>query len=207
MKALSFLSLIGLAATVAFSSCSKDDPAPVGPIAVTTYSAKIFNAPLPEDTVSASTRSAFFSSSNGTTFNFANAQAASATIDFGYFFGSAASASFASPDDYLTTVNNNYVGRRFQTRNITRFKTANIAYNIVSRNGQLDTAWNAGAYTTNNGQNVTFIAPGSRAIQLQVNNVLLAQFANGKKAIILIKDIQTGAIPSGSITFDIKVQG
>jgi hypothetical protein len=207
MKAQSFLSLIGLVATVAFSSCSKDEttPAKPAPVATVSYTAKLLAAPLAGDTASSSTRAVFFSSSNGATLNFANAKAGSATVDFGYFFGGTTSAVLASPDDYLTTVNNNYVSR-FGTKNATRFKTLTSAsFSAIARNGQIDTAWNEGTLTPSSSSGIG--VAGSRAIQLQVNNVLVAQFASGKKAILVIKDVQTGTGASGSITFDIKVQG
>lgn len=207
MKLNRILSVLGLAATVAFASCSKDEtttPTPVAPKAVINYTAKLLQAPLAGDTTTGSNRVVFFSATNGSTVNFAAAAAGAATMDFGYFWGNTANATLASPDDYLTTVNSNFVGRRFSIKNQTRFRTVNATFSIIDRNGQIDTFFNAGTPTPVGTSGIG--VAGSRATQLSAGNVLGMQFASGKKAILLVKDVQTGPGSLGSISFEIKVQ-
>jgi hypothetical protein len=137
-----------------------------------------------------------FASIDGSVYSLAEAKANQAKVDWMYYYGATDLAALAAPDDahaalIFTNATNGL--QTWTTKNATRFKAVTDAI-----------TWNA---ITDDAVIVQQTATGvteSRITDLATGDYLAFTTASGKKGLIKVESITTGA--TGSITISVKVQ-
>jgi len=154
--------------------------------AIKSYSAVLLGA---QD---ATTGSAYASVSNSV-YTLALAKTNSASVDFVYFYGASNLATLAAPNDVTVggTEGNLAICAEYATKNATKFSTSTVT---------------ASEFTAMTDDSViaTVSASDSKITQLATGSVVSFVTAAGKKGLIHIAEITTGA--TGSIKINVKVQ-
>ncbi|HQH41470.1 MAG TPA: hypothetical protein PLC81_02500 [Bacteroidales bacterium] len=140
-----------------------------------------------------SSTGSFFASVDGTVMTLNQATSNQAKADFAYYYGDVNLATLAAPDDAsLNGGTGNFTWcQSWTTKNQTRFAPTNLT----------TAEFDAATATTIN----ALADPAeSKVTSLAQNKVIAFKTASGKKGLIKVTSITTGA--SGSITLDVKVQ-
>lgn len=144
------------------------------------------------------TLGSFFSTSTGSVYLQADAKANQTAVDFVYFYGATNLATITAPDDAdAATIFNGATNglQTWTTKNATRFKTTNLAagdFVAASTETALINGYDNAAGTA-----------GSKVNQLAKDQVFAFITNNGKKGLVHVANITTGA--NGSITINVKV--
>ena len=156
---------------------------------INAYSAKLLGGQ------SNSTSGSFFKSTTGDVLSQADAKAASASVDFLYFFGSSNAATIAAPADAdaQTIYNNSNTGiQTWATKNNTGFYASNLTsadFDALNSTAALDALTTGSASTKSN--------------QLANGQVFGFKTAAGKSGAVRVGTVS--GTQSGSITIDVKV--
>lgn len=155
---------------------------------ITTYSAKLLGGQSNPSTGS------FFNSTNGSVLTSAQADAASASVDFIFAYGTTNLNYIAAPNDADIALSHSNVGA-WSTKNATKFKTTTL------------TASQFTALT----DDATIVSEASGASATKVNALAVGQVfsfttAAGKKGLVHVSAIGGTMASDRSITIDVKVQ-
>lgn len=140
-----------------------------------------------------SSTGSFFASVDGTVMTLNQATSNQAKADFAYYYGDVNLATLAAPDDAsLNGGTNNFTWcQSWTTKNQTRFDLTTL----TAAEFDAATAATINALANPSSSKVTSLAQGK---------VIAFKTASGKKGLIKVASITTGA--SGAITLDVKVQ-
>jgi len=153
---------------------------------INTYSAKLMGA-------QGAAAGSFFATTTGTVYTQANAASNSSIIDILYYYGATNEATLAAPSDALagTIFNNSSTGlQTWAKRNETKFATTTIS------SSDFENIKDDALFTQS--PSVTY------SNKLAVGNVVAFKTETGKKGLVRVDKITTGA--SGDITITVKVQ-
>lgn len=197
-KNLKTFLLVGLVASVGFTSCSEDEtitPTPTSYGAISTYSAKLLGGQ------NNATLGSFFATDSGVVVSSSNAGASSSLqgrIDLVYFYGTTNQASIGAPNDTVVAVAHNgstSLGS-WTVKNATKFVSTTLSANTftASLNDSLIKTIDAATYSS------------SLVNMLTVGKVVAFKTAAGKYGLFHVSAIAGTTGTDRSITIDVKVQ-
>jgi hypothetical protein len=182
--------------TVTFEFDITDAPSP---------EARAYSATLLEVIAGDGSNAAFFSSTDGMTYSpeavVGTNDPVSATIDFGYYYGSTDLASFGSPEWFSTSIFDTQVAN-WGTLNAITFVSTSLTeaqFNEVSTWADIDEIYSEG---TVENQVITELAEG----QVLAFETDADKDGGAKKGLILVKTISGTFNSNDSITIDVLVQ-
>jgi len=171
---------------------------------VKSYTTKLVYAP----TANKSSKT-FFSASSGSTYDVTGFSTSSTSIDFGYFYGANAKASFASPSDYLSTAYDIAALYPSATRNVTTFAVSTQNFDGIATTVDIKAAYTGGTLATNG---VNPQGGATRLYDVTAGKVVAFKTASGIYGVlkvVAIVDADNDGLFTGDgdyITIDVKVQ-
>lgn len=198
-KNLKLFLLVGLVASVGFTSCSEDEetvtPTPTTYGSINSYSAKLLGG---QNNL---TIGSFFATDSGSVISSTAASASVATqgrIDLVYFYGTSNQASIGAPNDTVVAVAHNGSTSlpNWTTKNATKFYATSLSASAFtsSNNDSLIKSIDATLYTS------------SLTNMLTVGKVVAFKTAAGKYGLYHVSAIGGTTGSDRSITIDVKVQ-